>query len=559
MSWTNILDNSNVSDSSSNDKLKLENSFINIDIKNILDMDDFVKSLVIVNKYEEFSSFKNQINNYISEKFSKYLEGKTDDYILAFNQSNVTKLLSSDEVIKDELKYLITRKNELYIDILLKAVILWKLDSILTQNEKNDVKILLKSWVFTYFDDVYLNWTKSTYSEKKIRADYQTSDWKLIYWGLDDWKVVWYNHFTNKKLFDSSNFNQIHDENLKKYMMLFSTFIEWWITNYNLWVEAEHFELNSWKNKDSIFWLVTPIEDYNFSWVLVEPELILFLKNNNTNITNEDFINLSTKYFNNSYWMDNMTLNFVETLIEWGESTFSGFIWKAFPNDNELAKRDGNSIILKNTDMVNIVENSREWFEKFFWEGYKFDFDWLYSELLKEVTYHEYWHSIFVKWHPSSNLEEAKATLFYYLKVYDENNIEKYSREDILRVVEFTLMDSIRNLERINQEKSFKYVVLTKINLLYLFASELVKFNDDWKMIIDADSKKFDTFIWNMKDMLSNIENIYSKYSFEWLDSDSINKVKIDLADFEKKYLNELDQQIMPIVNKMISLLKKED
>ncbi|MEA3387564.1 MAG: hypothetical protein U9Q66_04240 [Patescibacteria group bacterium] len=68
-------------------------------------------------------------------------------------------------------------------------------------------------------------------------------------------------------------------------------------------------------------------------------------------------------------------------------------------------------------------------------------------------------------------MEEAKATLFYYLQIFKENSQEAYTESDISRVVEFTIMDSIRNLERIKQEKSFKYVVLTKINLMYLFAS----------------------------------------------------------------------------------------
>jgi len=68
-------------------------------------------------------------------------------------------------------------------------------------------------------------------------------------------------------------------------------------------------------------------------------------------------------------------------------------------------------------------------------------------------------------------MEEAKATLFYYLQIFKENSQEAYKESDISRVVGFTIMDSIRNLERIKQEKSFKYVVLTKINLMYLFAS----------------------------------------------------------------------------------------
>jgi hypothetical protein len=106
-------------------------------------------------------------------------------------------------------------------------------------------------------------------------------------------------------------------------------------------------------------------------------------------------------------------------------------------------------------------------------------------------------------------------------------------------------MDSIRNLERISQEKSYKYLVLTKLNLFYLFESKLVYFNDD-KLIIDTDSEKFDYFLNQMKKNLIDIKTLYK------LDTK-------ELLEREKDILGELDKQIMPTINKMIEIIKKED
>jgi hypothetical protein len=46
-------------------------------------------------------------------------------------------------------------------------------------------------------------------------------------------------------------------------------------------------------------------------------------------------------------------------------------------------------------------------------------------------------------------LEELKATLFYYLQVCLENKEKAYLQEDIEKIIKFSIMDSIRNLERI--------------------------------------------------------------------------------------------------------------
>lgn len=520
-------------------------------INNILEFNTIFENINKVIDYNDFSRFKEELISCINSSFHDKLRLKDDDFKLAFNQWNVSKYQVEDDLQKEELKILIKEKNKIYMSLLLKTIIQWKLDNILTLSEKNDLKNVIKTWIFSYFDDMYINWFKETYKQKdldkKNNLQRVNKDWKLAYGWLKDWNIVWYKQFINDKelAIDTKYLESINDVNLRKYLHLFTTFIDQEITNYDLWVEAELFELETWKNKDSIFWLVTPIEDYNYETVVVEPEIILFLKDKEKakNINLDNYCNLSKEFFWDNYWMDNMTLNFVETILEWWESSFSWFIGKAFPNDNALSEREWNSIILKNKDMLKIVENSVKWFKNLFWSDHNFDSDALFNELLKEVTYHEFGHSVFVKWHPSSKMEEAKATLFYYLQLFKENSQEAYKKEDITRIIEFTIMDSIRNLERIKQEKSFKYVVLTKINLMYLFASWLVEW--EWEILtINASSENFNSFLSSMKDMIFTIKELYK------LEDDK-------LKEKEELILSELDNIMMPNINKMIKVINK--
>ena len=68
-------------------------------------------------------------------------------------------------------------------------------------------------------------------------------------------------------------------------------------------------------------------------------------------------------------------------------------------------------------------------------------------------------------------------------------------------MVEFTVIDSIRNLERINQPSAKKYVILTKLNLSFLFTSGLIYWNRNNKLAINVDREKFEAFLSKMKDI----------------------------------------------------------
>ena len=110
-------------------------------------------------------------------------------------------------------------------------------------------------------------------------------------------------------------------------------------------------------------------------------------------------------------------------------------------------------------------------------------------------------------------------------------------------MVEFTVIDSIRNLERINQPSAKKYVILTKLNLSFLFTSGLIYWNRNNKLAINVDREKFEAFLSKMKDMLDTIKNLYT------LDEQTIN-------DEETRFLANLDIQMQENISKMMDLIK---
>lgn len=546
MSVDNLVLDDDLEYNEDNKMTNWKNNFPNIKIDRILNIDtNKIKDLNTVENYGRFVDFKNEINDYIMNLFSDELLDKTEDFKLAFSQWNIAKV--SDDLVEEKqlLMLLLKEKNSIYNQILLQSIILWKLDNILSVDEKNDVKIILKSWVLSYFDDIYINRLNQIKNTDNSILEIETKYNNPIYWWLLNRKIRWYGDFCLDKdlKIDDKDFSNIKDENIKKYLLMLDAFLKWWITDYNLWVETELYETKTWKNNNSALWIITPMENYN-NKSFVEPEFIFFLKDKENIFNYSDFFTLSEKYFDSKYEMDKMTCNFVETFLEWWESTYSWFIGKAFPNDQSLSQREWKSIILKNNNMYTVIINANNWFKKLFWEDYLFDNEIIYNELLKEVTYHEFWHSLFKDWYNNSKLEESKATLFYYLQIFDENNKKEYTESDIKRIIDFTIVDSIRNLERIDQEKFEKYTILTKVNLMWLFSSGLVYFDDNNILQTNIDQEKFKLFLSSLKDVLFFIKKHYE------------NKDKESFEKEEQEFLVKIEKQTDSIIKKICLIIE---
>ena len=495
----------------------------------------FAEQMNATKDYADFERVKNEINDFLMRMFECMLSGKSEDFLLWFDQSNISQFQTKHELDKVELIKLLAIKNRFYTEILRSIVSLGKLDAILGSEGREDLLNMIESGVFSFLDDVYVEWYKQIYNGENEGI---TSD-KLVYGGVKNGKIVDLGSLSDKEIvIDDEKLARIHNGNIREYLLAFSKFIKEGTTDYASWVDAELFEVKSWQDRGNIFGLVAPMEDYVYPQLLIEPELIIFLRDQGKKVNFEDFYGLSEEYFGERYGMDHMTLDFVESLLQTWDASFCWFIWKAFPNDTELSRREWNCIILKDSKMKDVIKNAKKWLKALLWEDFHIDDEKLYQELIKEVTYHEFGHSLFVKWHGTSLLEEAKATLFYYLQLYRENKESAYTEGDIARVVEFTIMDSIRNLERINTSSSKKYVILTKLNLSLLYSSWLIRWEDDM-LVIDAVRDKFEIFISEMKDMLYYIENNYT------LDEQA-------LSDEEGKFLLQLETQVQDDIAKMI-------
>lgn len=499
------------------------------------------QSIESAKNYADFARIKNEINDFLMNIFGNFLEGKDITFKLGFEQGNISKFVTQTDMEKFPLMEILYLKNKFYNEILRQIVALGKLDVIITPEEKEDILNMIDSGIFSFLDAIYLERYKQIYNWEN---DGITSE-KLAYGGVKWGKVVSLKELSkNEIIIDDEKLSKIHNDNIRNYLLKFSQFIKNGITDYQTWIDAEIYEVKSWQDRENLFGLVAPMEDYMYPGVLVEPELLIFFRNIEKKVLLKDYYGLSEKYFWDKYGMNHMTLDFVETLIQTGDAAYSSFIGKAFPNDNELSLKEGNCIILRDTRMRMTVSNAKAAMIWLLGSDFAFDEEKLYNEIIKEVTYHEFGHSLFVKWHGWSLLEEAKATLFYYLQVFDENQIQPYSEQDISKVIEFAVMDSIRNLERINETSSKKYVILTKIILSALFDLDILTWDENGLLVIDTDKEKFDLFLEHMKDDLLWIKRIYTH-------TDTQREQE------ELFYLDALDAMVKKDVEKMIEVITK--
>lgn len=485
-------------------------------------------------EYGDFARIKKQINDTLQEMFLDMLSGKPKDFIDGFEQGNISKYITEHESEKIDLIKLLGLKNKFYNDILKTLVVKWKLDGILSLEEREDIVNTLNSGIFSFLDDIYINRYQELYNGKNDGIKAQ----KLSYGWVKDGKVVPLKDLSDTPIsIDIEKLEKIHNPHMRSYFLKFAQLICQWVTDYQTWVDAEVHEVKSWQDRNSIFGFVGPMEDYMYPTVLVEPELLLCLRNIKNTTQLEDFCNLSEEYYGEKYGMDHMTLDVVESLLHTGDATFWPFLGKAFPNDNTLSQKEWNCIILRDTRMRLVVENSQKAMTGLFGNNFVFNQEALYSELLKEVSYHEFGHSLFVKWHWSSELEELKATLFYYLKLWDENTQKSYEAFDIKKVVEFAVMDSIRNLERINDSSSKKYVILTKIILWALFDSEVLTWENDL-LFINTESDRFDRFLGVMHDELDGIKMLYAMDDEQRIENEAF-RLKIN-EEFVRDHISRM-------------------
>jgi hypothetical protein len=113
------------------------------------------------------------------------------------------------------------------------------------------------------------------------------------------------------------------------------------------------------------------------------------------------------------------------------------------------------------------------------------------------------------------------------LKIYDENLEKEYSKEEIEKIIYFTILDSTRTIERMTQPEFLKYTILMKAILIPLFESGLVRVEND-KLLLDSTKENFSLFLNTLKELLFTIQDMYN------LDPETLQKI-------EQPILEQLD------------------
>lgn len=499
-----------------------------------------IDSLEDIESYYDFIGIRKKINGYINSLFKSKLTRKDQNFINAFNQKDMAVLKNDNKKQKLEFMQLLKQKNNLYLSVFLSLLEYWKLNKILKTEDIQDMIILINSGLIQFFDEVFIQWYENFNKIENDENHLEDNSYWICYWWVKNWKIVWYNEFC-KDMFYSLNlevFEFINNSNLKEYLTKFTKLIEKWVTNYIEWINLEEFEIESWKWKWNEIWIIWPMESYFYPNLLIEPELMFFIKDH-SKIDDKQYPILSKKYFWDSYNMWMNSFNFVEPFLEAGKSSFFSFVWKSFPNDNELSKKTWKAIVVKNEKIREHIENKIEILDNMFIEWINFDAYILYNEMIKEVWYHEFGHSLFKSSWISTNLEELKSSLFYYLKLYDENKEKPYNEEKITNVIKFIFMDSVRTLEMINKKNKQKYVILTKVILFFLFSSQVVYWKGDL-LDIDPNIDKFKDFLEGLKKILLTFQKLYSAW----------NKM---LEEFNKQYITIISEKVNEDMQKIIA------
>lgn len=212
-----------------------------------------------------------------------------------------------------ELIRLLVLKNTCYTETLRHIALLGRLDAILGAEEREDLLNMIGSGVFSFLDDIYVEWYRNIYNGENEGI---TND-ALVYGGVKNGKIVDLASLIDTEIvIDDEKIAKIHNTNIRDYLLAFSKFIKEGIADYASWVGAELSEVRSWQDRESIFGLIAPMEDYIYPQLLIEPELIIFLRDRSKKVNFEDFYGLSEEHFGERYGMDHMTLDFVESLLQ---------------------------------------------------------------------------------------------------------------------------------------------------------------------------------------------------------------------------------------------------
>lgn len=491
---------------------------------------DFLRNLESPKNLEEFISFREAINSQIDELFSWILVDETDNFKLSFSASDVNFLIW-DEVKERKLEELILKKHNIYFYYLSEALRLGKLDLLFSKTDLNTLNNLIDSNIFGYMNELFLIWQTDLHVWKNNDIPERWEDLKYAW--LVDWEFVPYKDLLSPTMIKKEYLANIENSDFRKYFFKnLVKFLNSWVRPFEDWLKAEHFAINTWEDSNSKLSLNTSIETYRKKNILVDLELEVFLKQE-ANEYKEKRTNLSKKYFGEDYDIWSIKFYVVEPILSSGDVWFSSVLWKSFPNHPKITEERGTfiySIIARLWEKTLVKAKSfidALWVKDVNSESFK-------KNSIEHVAYHEYGHSLFIKWNKESQLEETKASLFYLLSIYEQNLEKSFDEVWIENFIKFMIVEAARKVKNKDVPEYIQYVIREKFSLNWMFKNWLIFWQENGNIWINPDKEAFSNFLEYSKDLLFVIKDVYTM--------DNIKEVETEI-------LEELDKDIMENVN----------
>lgn len=470
--------------------------------------------LLQVKNLDDLILFNDKVNELLNEEIIKkfLLENKPEKFLEALKTSMISKF-EWEQSQKEEIMDLLEKKNSYYQLIFGECIKKWVFH--FPKKDLEDILNLIKSWVFEWYNNLYRCFSK------ELKKVWHRDLWENIYYGIPhkDW-VIWYQETLKEINLDMQSIEKINNTHIRKYLLEMIGLSNAWNYNYNDWVKAEINEVNSWLSDDNLV-IITPIENYldsNF----IDPEILIFFREK-TNTDSKVFWELSKKQYSDDYWMDKVNIFIAEAILGWWEQTYWKFMWKSFPNDMNLRANYGNFIIILKWWINKVFDEYYKMTTKIFNINEKTLLDQrseIIIDFIEEVIYHEYGHSLF--WVQVTEIEEVKATLFYWLYLRDKfiTNKQWIDQAEIKKIILTFALEFTRNLSRFKNNRYRKYIYVVQILAYHMLEAWLLIFDSEkQELTIDTTNnldQKFESFLDKITSVLLNIKQIYENNDRKW-------------------------------------------
>jgi len=487
-------------------KEKLNNNFKLGDKTNDITSNELVSILSLnsinpLDNIEEFSEIKNNILEKINDYLKTRYSNENGNFKKSFEEWRYNAFDSENLDQHKKILNLFNLRNKIYLQILSSLLKKWVFNNILWKDDIINLITLIESELFESVDnlaiDIKLDLLKNNfYKDENI-------GW-LHYGYIKNWEIMsWRKICNNSFKMPSCYVKNMKEWYLEKYFNWFLNFIENNNTNYDDFIKLEENEVKSWKNNEKLTFTV-PIEKYDtphtidlwFEFHLSKP------------LEQEELssiMSMSEKYFNDGYNMDKISLAFTEMLITSWDNNLKKVLWRSFPNDKRLSDKYWKIIYIAKSRNLELAEKTFIDLKNLWFDPSELLHKWI---RLGEVKFHEFWHSLFSDIKPKDNLlEELKATLYYFLYLYEEK--DELEDNEKKSVIEFVIWDFIRRISQKNVKSSYQYWLLENYIFDKAVKNNLIKLEND-KLSIDIDTDNFDKFLEILKDTLFDIKKIYT-------------------------------------------------